>query len=238
MKRFFRRMLPFVWNSLPVSVAGYILAKMHHPHLGCNLDTRLGYLGLKHYRFEDHVCMHGVRAMPGLSVGYRSYIGSGGVISCSPEFPVSIGRRVNIANHVYISTADHPVEGPSIVYPLFKGLPGEEQERYESVRRRAPVSIGNDVWIGMRVTILRGVNIGDGAIVGANSVVTKDVPPYAIVGGVPARLIRPRFSKEVIAELREIRWWDWPDDKVQRNLTFFSTNLNRHRGSIRDLVVD
>jgi len=76
------------------------------------------------------------------------------------------------------------------------------------------VVIGNDVWIGDGVTIMSGVTIGDGAVIAANSHVVKNVEPYSIVGGNPARLIKYRFPKEVIDKLLEIKWWDWPDDKI------------------------
>ena len=78
--------------------------------------------------------------------------------------------------------------------------------------------IGNDVWIGYEAVIMQGVTIGDGATIGTRAVVTKDVPPYSIVGGVPARPIRKRFSDEVIAQLLEIKWWDWPDEKIKENI--------------------
>jgi virginiamycin A acetyltransferase len=78
--------------------------------------------------------------------------------------------------------------------------------------------VGNDVWIGQEATIMPGVTIGDGAIIAAKSVVTADVPPYAIVGGNPAKLIRRRFGDDVIAELLAIRWWDWSVDRITRNL--------------------
>ncbi|WP_167629685.1 Vat family streptogramin A O-acetyltransferase [Listeria valentina] len=78
--------------------------------------------------------------------------------------------------------------------------------------------IGNDVWIGQNVTIMPGITIGDGAIIAASSVVTKDVPPYMIVGGNPARQIRARFDDEIVAYLLELKWWDFPPDKIWRNL--------------------
>lgn len=83
---------------------------------------------------------------------------------------------------------------------------------------KGDIVIGNDVWIGYEAVIMAGVTIGDGAIIGARAVVTKDVPPYTIVGGVPAREIRRRFSDDVIARLQELKWWDWPAEQIQRNI--------------------
>ena len=84
--------------------------------------------------------------------------------------------------------------------------------------RRGDIVIGSDVWIGYEAVILSGVKIGDGAIIGARAVVTRDVEPYAIVGGVPARLIRKRFSDDTIDTLMELRWWDWPHERIKRNI--------------------
>ena len=81
--------------------------------------------------------------------------------------------------------------------------------------------IGNDVWIGANVIIMPGIRIGDGAVVGAGSIVTKNVNNYEIVFGVPAKLRRLRFSKEVIQELEDIKWWDWKKNKIQRNIDLF-----------------
>lgn len=78
--------------------------------------------------------------------------------------------------------------------------------------------VGNDVWIGQNVTVMPGVHIGDGAIIAANAVVTKDVPAYHIAGGNPIRVIRKRFEDAIIARLLEIRWWDWPAEKIFHNL--------------------
>ena len=78
--------------------------------------------------------------------------------------------------------------------------------------------IGNEVWIGYEAVILSGVTIGDGAIIGTHAVVTKDVPPYTIVGGVPAKPIRKRFDDKTIARLLELKWWDWPEERIKANL--------------------
>lgn len=83
---------------------------------------------------------------------------------------------------------------------------------------KGDIVIGNDVWIGYDAVIMAGVTIGDGAIVGARAVVTRDVEPYSIVGGVPAREIRKRFAPDVISRLLELQWWDWPVDKIRRSI--------------------
>ena len=88
----------------------------------------------------------------------------------------------------------------------------------EAWDNRGDIVVGSDVWIGYEAVILSGVTIGDGAIVGARAVVTKDVPPYTIVGGVPAKPIRKRFSEEDIAQLLELRWWDWPQEKIAASI--------------------
>jgi len=85
-------------------------------------------------------------------------------------------------------------------------------------KSKGNVVIGNDVWLGLGATVLSGVQIGDGAIIGARSVITKDVPPYAIVGGNPAKLIRYRFEEEDRKFLEKLKWWDWPDELIEQNL--------------------
>ena len=95
---------------------------------------------------------------------------------------------------------------------------------------KGDIVIGNDVWIGYEAVILSGVTIGDGAVIGTRAVVTKDVPPYAIVGGVPAKLIRKRFDEDVISRLVELRWWDWDKERINCNLPAIQS------GNINDLV--
>lgn len=108
----------------------------------------------------------------------------------------------------------------------------EEQKR---------ITIGNDVWIGRRVVVMDGVNIGDGAVVATGAVVTKDVPPYAIVGGVPAKVIKYKFSQEVIDRLEEIKWWDLPDDEITKRIGLFHiqnpklADINRFFPVVKDL---
>ena len=89
------------------------------------------------------------------------------------------------------------------------------------------ITVGSDVWIGAKSTIMSGIKINDGAVVGAGSVVTKDVPPFAIVGGNPAQIIKFRFSPEQIIDLMNIKWWDWDEDKIKKEaMSLWSPNID------------
>lgn len=111
---------------------------------------------------------------------------------------------------------NHPMAGPS-TYPfaMFGGAWAEQTlETFLSLEQPGDTTVGNDVWIGREATIMPGVTIGDGAVVGAHSVVTKDVEPYAVVAGNPARHLRVRFDPDDVARLLAVRWWDWPVEAI------------------------
>ena len=123
---------------------------------------------------------------------------------------VAIGRYCSIAPGVYTAPTEHRVETLSTSFALGGGLHafgGRPDPQLQGIAR--PVTIGHDVWIGARVGILGGVTIGTGAIVAAGAVVTRDVPPYAIVGGIPAKVIRMRFPEKTVERLLASRWWRW-----------------------------
>jgi acetyltransferase-like isoleucine patch superfamily enzyme len=143
---------------------------------------------------------------------------------------ISIGNYCQIGAYVAIHGTNHPITYPSnyINYRLFNG----ELSKYKTSK---PVTVGNDVWIGHAVIILGGVNIGDGAIIGAGSVVTKDVEPYSIVGGNPARLIRKRFDDNIIKELQELKWWDKTPEELDRLKILFNTDLSNVK-SIYEII--
>jgi len=137
----------------------------------------------------------------------------------SPE-KLIIGKFCAIATGVkfIMSSANHKLDGFS-TFPFFIFRRGWEKDfDLAMLKQKGDTIIGNDVWFGYDSTIMPGVTIGDGAIIGAKSVVTKNVPPYTIVGGNPAKVIRIRFDENTIKELLEIKWWNWPIDKISRNI--------------------
>lgn len=125
------------------------------------------------------------------------------------------------AGYLYIpARADHAMGSLSTYpFPLFFEEWGLEKENVsQSWDNKGGIIVGNDVWIGFEAVILAGVTIGDGAVVGARAVVTKDVPPYTIVGGVPARPIRKRFDECTVSALLSIQWWNWPEHRIAKNV--------------------
>ena len=136
----------------------------------------------------------------------RLLIGKFCSIACGAKF------LFNSANHALGSLSTYP-------FPIFYdewGLDGKNVA--DAWDNKGDITLGNDVWIGYEAVILAGVTIGDGAIIGARAVVTRDVPPYAIVGGVPARLIRRRFDEATIESLLALQWWDWEPERIRRAL--------------------
>ncbi len=130
-----------------------------------------------------------------------------------------VGKFCAIASDVQfiMNGGNHCTDGFS-TYPFGIFGNGWESAMPETWPHKGDTVIGNDVWLGYQATILPGVEVGDGAIVAAQAVVTRDVPPYTIVGGNPAQPLRQRFPDPVVRELLAICWWDWDIDKISRNL--------------------
>lgn len=147
--------------------------------------------------------------MSGSHIGYGSYIGNNSRIVSS-----RIGKYSCIAPNVRTTSGTHPTDYISM-HPAFFSTRGQagftfvnEQKFDEKTDRAHHTVIGNDVWIGDSALLMEGITVGDGAVIAAGAVVTKDVPPYAIVGGVPAKIIRYRFNDEKIEFLKDFKWWN------------------------------
>ena len=134
----------------------------------------------------------------------RLLIGKFCSIACGAKF------LMRSANHSLASLSTYP-------FPIFYEEWGlDVRDITAAWTPKGDIVIGNDVWIGYEAVVMAGVTIGDGAVIGARAVVTRDVPPYTIVGGVPAKEIRKRFPDETIGKFLKLRWWDWPEEKIQR----------------------
>jgi phosphonate metabolism protein (transferase hexapeptide repeat family) len=155
-----------------------------------------------------------------VEMGDYSYIMQDGAVWCA-----TIGKFVNIAAAVRINATNHPTWRATLHHFTYRAVdywPDADMETdFFSWRRDNRVVIGHDVWIGHGATILPGVTVGNGAVIGAGAVVSKDVAPYTIVGGVPAKLIRERFSAEIGERMDRIAWWDWDHAKLREALHDF-----------------
>lgn len=157
------------------------------------------------------------------SLGAYSYIGRG-----TQLIYASVGKFCSISGNVLIGMGHHTLSYLSNS-PLFtekNNGTGHSWTDRESLLPYKLVTIGNDVWIGTRAMVLGGVTIGDGAVIGAGAIVTKDVPPFAIVAGVPARIVRYRFSEEIIARLEVMQWWNLSDEVLKSNIALFQSEDN------------
>lgn len=156
--------------------------------------------------------------LPSKTIGAHTY-GDIELIDSNNSDDINIGKFTSIGpnvkiicgNHNYKFVSNYPFK--SIWNTFWKPLDDIDDHIYNGV-----TYIGNDVWIGHSVIIKGGINISDGAVIAAGSVVTKDVPPYAIVGGSPAKILKYRFEKEQIQKLLKIKWWEWSDEKINENL--------------------
>lgn len=156
-------------------------------------------------------------------IGRFTYTGFNSVIR-----GVKIGRFCSISWNVSIGGKDHDIDNvtTSALWG-FHNMYGEKMKNFQYGKNKGECTIGNDVLISSNAVILRNVTIGNGAVIGAGAVVTKDVEPYSIVAGVPAKKIKMRFDEEIVVALEDIKWWDWPVEVIRENLDLiYSTKVD------------
>jgi acetyltransferase-like isoleucine patch superfamily enzyme len=170
-----------------------------------------------------------------MSITYGEHTYCGGlvkhVVQSKEDFRINFGKFCSIGNGlVIVLDLNHK-------YDRFSTFPFEARFGWKECPQthygKEDPQIGNDVWIGGETTIYSGVNIGDGAVVAGNSVLTKSVPPYAIVGGNPAKIIKYRFSPEVIEQLLKLKWWDLPTDVIRSRLMPYIEDMD---GFLKELT--
>lgn len=178
--------------------------------VGANADDLCVFEGLNRI-------WHG-SVLSNVRMGRHSYCG----INCNIR-NCDIGRFCSIGANVVIGLGRHPTDYAS-TYPGFYSKNDHSVNYFydNKFEEHEPTIIGNDVWVGYNVTVSGGVKIGDGSIIGSCAVVTKDVPPYSIVGGVPARIIRYRYDMEVIEKMRRLKWWSWDEKYIKEMAVYFN----------------
>lgn len=185
-----------------------------------NLDPNYYYeIPARNVVIEKPSSIDDVSSLLNFTMGRNSYFQTGII---SPN--VIIGRYCSIAHNVYLGVSQHPMNHLSTGLLKMESHPEKPQEKY--------TVIGSDVWIGLNAVVMNGVHIGHGAVIGAGAIVTKDVPPYAIVGGVPAKIIKYRFDEEIINDLLELKWWELdpvfiqslPKDDIKRCIELMKKN--------------
>lgn len=178
---------------------------------------------VRHCILGHHVRIDRNNLLMNVIMGDYSYTGPFDML-----FHIKLGKFSSISYGVTIGAPEHNYKllstHPFIYDSYYEVLDKNEVVRNDKFDKET--EIGNDVWIGCNSTILRGVHIGDGAVVGANSLVNRNVPPYAVVAGCPAKIIKYRFPKETIDKLLSLKWWDWPIEKIRSNISLFTSEMN------------
>ncbi len=173
--------------------------------------------------------MESVIQCPRIEIGDYSRIN--GAINIRGSENCVIGRYCALGYGIHILTTDHHTCYPNVQIGF------QRKHGFKSiVKTNGPVVLGHNVWIGENVTILPGVSIGNGAVIGAGSVLTKNIASYSVNYGNPSRQHRWRFSQDIIDQLETIQWWDWPEERIKQNASFFNLDLERIEGDISKYI--
>ena len=176
----------------------------------------ISHLGENTYIHPDsHVDFH-THIGAGTNINGPAYIRSG------ERCPVTIGKYCAIAHNFRVRPRNHNTNYLNLQDKF------QDEHKFPSLEAiKGPVTIGNNVWIGDNVLVLSGVTIGDGAVIGAGAILTQDVPAYHIAAGIPAKVIKKRFSDDVIKWLKDIDWWNWSEEKIVLNSYIFQLDLTQ-----------
>jgi acetyltransferase-like isoleucine patch superfamily enzyme len=185
------------------------------------------------------VLRNGPRLPPGVTVGRHTYGHDKHTFQIFTEGArIKVGAFCSFAPEVRVLGGGEHVTTRASTFPLNALMFDPAKRNYPDDIDKGPTEIGNDVWIGLGATILAGVTIGDGAVIGARAVISKSVPPYAVVAGTPARIVRYRFGREIQSRLLALRWWDWDDEDIRRLQPWFMADaesfleeMERQRGA-------
>ena len=182
------------------------------------------YANCNNVEFEEYVNVAHHAEIDECKIGKRTSIGRYSKIRNA-----EIGRYCSISWDVTIGAMGHPMESVSTHAFSFRKKFGLSENDY--FLKHEKVIIGNDVWIGCNVVIMPGIEIGNGAVIGGGGIITKNVRPYEIVAGNPAKHLRFRFSDEIINRLLGIKWWEWDDRIIKDNISLFSHQINLNRNA-------
>lgn len=186
------------------------------------LKSKLLYNNSKLILGSDVYVHHSSEIRSDIEIGRGTYINGG--IRILGTSKIKIGKYCAIGSGVRIISSNHDISHANLQY----NFENKYFERGMDISK-GPVTIGNNVWIGDLAIVLSGVHIGDGAVLAAGAIVTRDVPPYAIVAGNPAKIIKFRFNKTVIKQLLNIKWWNWSERKIKSNNSFFDIDLSNQK---------
>lgn len=196
---------------------GRYVCKMKHKGFSSSLKSYVG----NNVKFSDYNKLYGSSVLADCELGRYTYVAGASIKNSRVGAFCSIGPGVTIGG-----LGRHPT-GWISTHPIFystkkqAGITFSDNDYFQEL---LPVNIGNDVWVGANAIVLDGVTVGDGAIVAAGAVVTRDVEPYSVVGGVPAKLIKKRFCNKDIENLLIIRWWEWPKELLRQHASNFRKN--------------